>query len=80
MNQLNWFEAWMLNGILKKIINNRGLSSLFFEILMLARDKFYEDNDPTLLGYVDDEYNRGKAFYEATQAIELAKILRTSHG
>lgn len=75
MRSLNWFERWMLKGILRKIVSKHHLTSLFFEILVECRRRFYEDNDPTLLGHIDDAYERGKRFYIARQAAELKNIL-----
>lgn len=56
MRSLNWFERWILKGILRKITHRCELPELFAEIRRATKERFYEDNYPTREDYLFREY------------------------
>lgn len=64
---LNRFEKWMLDRILKKIIrqecqHQKNITALYRTIYTQARKTFYEDNKPTLDGFLDECYEDSKKY------------------
>lgn len=62
---LNWFEQWMLERILRKIVrqtydHKSNITNLYRLIYRRAGVVFYEDNKPTLDGFLDECYEDGK--------------------
>jgi hypothetical protein len=65
MNNLNFFERWMLKNILRKVIrqecrHKQNITALYEAIFQQARSTFYEDNRPTFNSFLDECYEAGK--------------------
>lgn len=66
MKNLNRFENWLFRKLIAKIVrqecrHKENITELYQAIYDQARYTFYEDNKPTLDGFLDECYQDGKA-------------------
>lgn len=63
MRGLNWFERWILRRILRKVVCNHQLPSLFLWVRQESRNTWFEDNDVTVEDYIIECFLSQKAKY-----------------
>ena len=80
MRSLNWFERWILKGIIRKITYARQLPELFAEIRGANQKRFYEDNFSTREDYLFREYLNERAnpkpYWPDLQKVVLKAVLK----
>lgn len=64
---LNRFEQWMLERLIAKVVrqecgHQKNITALYRTIYKRAKRTFYEDNKPTLDGFLDECFEDSKKF------------------